>query len=103
MRRPVQHHLAGRVLLRHRVRRRHGLRALLARPVRAVRAHHAVRRRVRHRRADHVAALVPGRPDRQRQVHAGRPAETLGRPRAAFCPARGPVEVPKSPLRPTLM
>lgn len=93
MRRPVQHHLAGRVLLRHRVRRGHGLRALLARPLRAVRLDHVVRRGFRHRRADHVAALVPGRPGRRRQVHAGRPAETVGRAGVALCPTGCPVEV----------
>lgn len=94
MRRPVQHHLAGRVLLRHRVRRGHGLRALLVRPVRAVRPDHAVRRRVGHRRADHVAALVPGRrPHGRRQVHRGRPGPAHGRPDVALCPARRSLEV----------
>lgn len=93
MRRAVQHHLAGRVLLRHRVRRGHGLRALLARPLRAVRPDHAVRRRVRHRRADHVPAVVPGRALRHRQVHRGRPLQAAGRAGAALCPARRPVEV----------
>jgi len=93
MRRPVQHHLAGRLLLRHRVRRGHRLRALLARPLRAVRPDHVVRRGVGHRRADHVAALVPGRANRRRQVHAGRPAEAVGSAGVALRPAGRPVEV----------
>jgi len=93
VRRPVQHHLAGRVLLRHRVRRGHGLRALLTRSLRAVRPDHVVRRGVGHHRTDHVTALVSGRASRQRQVHAGRPAEAVGRAGVALRPAGRPVEV----------
>lgn len=93
MRRRVQHHLAGRILLRHRVRRGHGLRAVLARTVRAIRPDPAVRRRVRHRRADHVAALVPGRPRRRRQIDDGRPTETHRRASVTLRPARRTVEV----------
>lgn len=93
VRRPVQYHLAGRVLLRHRVRRGHGLCTLLTRPLRAVLPDNVVRRRLGHRRADHVAALVPGRTHRRRQVHTGRQAQTVGRAGVALRAAGRPVEV----------
>jgi len=93
VRRPVQHHLAGRLLLRYRVRRGHGLRTLLAQPLRAVLPDHVVRRGVGHRRADHVIALVPGRASRWRQVDAGRPSEAVGCAGVALRPAGCPVEV----------
>lgn len=96
VRRPVQHHLPGRVLLRHRVRRGHGIRALLVRQVCTVHLDHVLRGSVSHCWTDHVTALVSGGPYRQRQVYDGRPPKTPGRANFTFRPAWCPVEVSSS-------